>query len=130
MNKKKTILVVEDEKSIRQAMVDLLNIKGFTTLEGKNGEEGLKIALAEHPDLILLDVLMPDMDGMTMLKKVREDSWGRDVPVIILTNLNPADEQVIKDIVTNKPLHYFIKSDWNIHDIIKEINKVLDNPKA
>lgn len=120
----KTILVAEDETSLRHALVDALNASGFSILQAKNGEQGLATAISKHPDLILLDILMPDMDGMTMLKKLREDAWGKNVPVIILTNLNPTDETVIRDVATHKPLHYFIKSDWKLQDIIKEIHKV------
>jgi DNA-binding response OmpR family regulator len=121
----KTILTVEDEKPLRLAIMEALKAKNFLTLGAKDGEEGLEIALRDHPDLILLDLLMPVMDGMTMLKKVREDVWGKTVPVIILTNLNPTDEQVIEDMVTHKPLRYLVKADWKIFDVIKEINEVL-----
>ena len=124
MKTKKTILIVEDEKSLRDAMVDVLKLKNFVPLEAKNGREGVVIALSKHPDLILLDLIMPEMNGMPALQKIREDSWGRDVPVIILTNLNATDENLVEDIVTHKPLHYLIKSDWNIHDVIKKIDEI------
>lgn len=120
----KTILVAEDETALRHALVAALRASSFSVMEAKNGEEGLASALKHHPDLILLDILMPDMDGMTMLKKLRTDAWGKNAPVIILTNLNPTDETVIRDVATHKPLHYFIKSDWQLKDIIKEIHKV------
>ena len=65
------------------------------------------------------------MDGMVTLKKIREDAWGKNVPVIILTNLNATDERIIQDIVAHKPLHYLIKADWKIHDVVKKIDSVL-----
>jgi len=126
MKIRKTILVVEDEKPMRQAIVDTLVLKNFQSLEAKNGQEGLAMALREHPDLILLDLLMPKMDGMKMLKTIREDEWGKSVPVIILTNLNATDEHMIEDMITEKPLHYLIKTDWDTHGVVKEISKILN----
>jgi CheY-like chemotaxis protein len=125
MSTQKTILVVEDEKSLCDAIMDILRRKGFLPLEAKNGEEGVAIALAKHPDLILLDLLMPVMDGMTALKKIREDSWGKDVPVIILTNLSATDERLVNDMITHKPMHYLVKSDWKIHDVVDKIEEIL-----
>ena len=123
MNKK--VLIIEDEKDLRIAMADVLRRNKFAVFEAQDGEAGLAVAFAEHPDIVLLDVLMPKMDGMTALGKLRSDPWGKDVPVIILTNLNATDERVIEDIVTHKPLHYFIKSDWDIRAIVEEIRKTL-----
>ena len=126
MKTQKTILVVEDEKSLREAIVDILKIKNFNSLEAKNGVEGVDLALSKHPDLILLDLLMPEMDGMTALKNIRQDSWGEKVPVIILTNLSATKEQLIEDVVTHKPMHYLIKSDWKLHDVVDKIEKILE----
>jgi CheY-like chemotaxis protein len=126
MKTQKTILVVEDEKSLREAIVDILKIKNFQTLEAKNGKEGVDLALGKHPDLILLDLIMPEMDGMTVLKNIRQDSWGKKVPVIILTNLSATSEQLIEDMVTHKPIHYLIKSDWKLHDVVEKIEKILE----
>jgi len=122
---KYTILIVEDEESLRGAIVDVLRFKNFIPLEAKNGKEGVEIALSKHPDLILLDLVMPVMDGMTAFKKIREDAWGAKVPVIILTNLSATNEQLVDDMVTHKPMHYLIKSDWKIHDVMYKIEEVL-----
>jgi len=126
MKTQKTILVVEDEKNIRRALVDILQIKNFLTLEAENGIEGLELALTKHPDLILLDLMMPKMDGMTTFKKIRANVWGKNVPVIIFTNLSATSEQLVSDIVEDKPAHYLIKSDWKIHDVVKKIEEILE----
>ena len=125
MKTQKTVLIVEDEKSLRSAMADILRLKGFLPLEAKNGLEGVKIALSEHPDMILLDLIMPEMDGMTALKKIREDSWGAHAPVIILTNVSATSEKIVEDMVTHKPINYLIKSDWKIHDVVDKISGLL-----
>lgn len=126
MKTQKTILIVEDEKSLRDALVDILRLKEFLPLEAKNGKDGLKLALSKHPELILLDLIMPEMDGMTLLKKIREDIWGATVPVIILTNLSAINGNVEEDAVAHRPTQYLIKSDWKLHDVIKKIEEMLD----
>ena len=65
------------------------------------------------------------MDGMTALKKIRQDVWGQKVPVIILTNLSATNEKLVEDMITHKPMHYLIKSDWNLNDVVKKIEEVL-----
>jgi DNA-binding response OmpR family regulator len=123
----KTILVVEDEKSLREALVDILTMKDFIAIEAKNGREGAELALLNHPDLILLDIIMPEMDGMATLKKIRESAWGVNIPVIILTNLSTVKnkEQLVDDKVASRPTYYLIKSDWKLLDIVKKIEKIL-----
>jgi CheY-like chemotaxis protein len=119
------ILIIEDEKSLRAALVDILLIKDFEPIEAKNGKEGLKIALREHPELILLDLIMPEMDGMATLQKIRADIWGKKVPIIILTNLSMTNDQASTDIEKNDLTHYLIKSDWKLHDIVKKVEEIL-----
>ena len=125
MENQKTILVVEDEKSIRDGIVYVLRLKKFLTLEAGNGKEAIDMALANHPDLILLDLLMPEIDGVTALKKIREDAWGKDVPVIVLTNMSMNEEKLIEDIVALKPLYYLIKVDWTFSAVAKKVEDAL-----
>ena len=102
---------MEDEQDLREALIDKLGREGFLPRGAKDGEEGLELALKEHPDLILLDMVMTKMDGMTVIKKLRQDEWGKSVPVILLTNLSASDEDLIKGMVEGEPLYYLIKSD-------------------
>jgi len=125
VNTKKTVLIIEDEKYLREALVDILFLKKFLTLQAKNGKDGLRIALKKHPDLILLDIIMPEMDGMALLKKIREDEWGQKVPIIILTNLSNNTEQFLNNAEKNNITQYLIKSDWKIYDIAKKIEEIL-----
>ncbi len=125
MQKQKTILIIEDEKSLREAMVDILTIKNFITLSAKNGKEGVKLALSKHPELILLDLIMPEMDGTATLKAIREDVWGKNVPIIILTNLGTTCDQNLGGAIENKLTHYLIKSDWRLHAIVEKIERIL-----
>ena len=127
MKKNATILVVDDEDSLRNVILDVMKSNKFSTLEARNGEEAVAIALDKHPDLILLDVLMPGMSGMEALKAIRKDSWGRNVPVIMLTNLNATDVQLVEDLVTHNPAYYLIKSDWKIKDVVAKVRAVLES---
>lgn len=125
MNQDKTILVIEDEVSMRDALKDKLAREGFSTLEARNGQEGLAIALKEHPDMILLDIIMPVMDGMTMLKKLREDSWGKNAKVILLTNLR-SNEKTVEAIELGS-YNYLVKTDWRIEDVVAKVQEELNN---
>ncbi|MDO8657627.1 MAG: response regulator [Candidatus Levybacteria bacterium] len=121
----KKILIVEDEESMQKAISDSLQNQEFTALGAKDGEEGLVIALKEHPDLILLDILMPKMDGMLMLQKLREDEWGKKAPVIILTNVSPNASTIIESVLKNEPAYYLVKSDVKLEGIVEKIKDVL-----
>lgn len=125
MKEHKTVLVIEDEKSLRNAIVDMLHLKNFLCLEARNGREGVELAHSKHPDLILLDIIMPEMDGITALKKIRTNSWGKTVPIIVLTNLSETNGQFTDDLAQQTITHYLIKSDWKLHDIVKKIEEIL-----
>ena len=123
----KTILVVEDDPPILKTLVDKLTEEGFRIIEAHDGEEGLMIAGRDHPDLILLDIVMPKMDGMTMLKKLRqENEWGKSVPVILLTNLSPDEEKINKGITEDEPAYYLIKTNWSLNDVVKKVRERLN----
>lgn len=118
LNKK--ILIVEDETPLRVAVSDILTFEGFEVFQAKNGEEGLAMALGEHPDLILLDLMMPVMDGLTMLEKLRENKeWGKTAAVILLTNIN--DPEKVAMATEAGSYDFLVKSDWNIEDVVKKI---------
>ncbi|MBF8249732.1 MAG: response regulator with CheY-like protein receiver domain and winged-helix DNA-binding-like protein [Candidatus Levybacteria bacterium] len=121
----KKILIIDDEEAIQKAISDTLSNQGFTILMAKDGEEGLTIALGQHPDLILLDIFMPKLDGLVMLQKLRLDDWGSKVPVIILTNLNPNSNSVINSVLQNEPAYYLVKSDVKLEGIVDKVKEVL-----
>ncbi len=118
LNKK--VLIVEDEAPLRNAVSDILSFEGFTVFQGKNGQEGLDLAIQEHPDLILLDLMMPIMDGLTMLEKLRQDQeYGKNAAVILLTNIN--DPEKVAQATEAGSYDFLVKSDWNIEDVVKKI---------
>jgi len=120
----KTVLAVEDDPLIRRALYEKLTNNAFTVLEAKDGEEGLAIALEKHPDIILLDIVMPKMDGITLLRKLRQDPWGKDAAVIILTN-SLADDEKNALVLETHPAFYLVKSDSPIEDVLEKVKEVL-----
>ena len=120
----KRILIVEDELAYVKLLHDQLTAKGYEVLEAKNGNEGLDMARDKKPDLILLDIRMPVMDGMTMLKLLRKEEAGKNTKVIMLTNLEP-DEKIIGNVVKDQPTYYFVKSDTKLEDLKEKIHEVL-----
>lgn len=118
------ILVVEDEAVMSRALKDNLESEGFEVMTASDGVEGLDMALREKPNLILLDLLLPKMGGITMMEKIREDAWGKNVPIIVLTNLE-ADAEKMKSIAKDEPAYYMVKSAWKIKDVISKVKEVL-----
>jgi len=126
--KSRIILIVEDEAIISKTYAEELRYEGFTVFTAENGKEGLKLALAKTPDLILLDILMPVMDGLTMMDKLRKkNAYGKKVPVVLLSNLSSSEEKIMKTITNtkNEPTSYFVKSDWDLDDVVKKIKELL-----
>jgi DNA-binding response OmpR family regulator len=119
----KKILIVEDEAPMRRAVKDKFSREGFTVFEARNGKEGLDAALKEHPDLILLDVLMPIMDGLEMLQHVRADEWGKNVPIVLLTNFSDIDK--IAKALEDGASDFLVKSEWKLEDVVLKVKEKL-----
>ena len=122
---KKTILIVEDEEDLAQALKIKLEEVGFDTLIAYDGESGLRVALDRHPDLVLLDILLPGMDGMELLKQLRKDEWGKKAVVILLTNVD--DIETIAKVIEDEGYEYFVKTDWKMDEIVSKIQKKLED---
>jgi len=120
----KKLLVVEDESAVNYALSLKFNsIKGVELFFAKDGEQGLNMALEKKPDLILLDLIMPKMDGMEMLKRLRQDNWGKNVKVIILSNLtHPDKEREAKELGVED---YIVKADWKLEEVVKLVESKL-----
>ncbi|MFA5840705.1 MAG: response regulator [Candidatus Paceibacterota bacterium] len=125
----KKILVVEaieDDTFLRGVMDEKLKLEGYSVLQARDGEEGLEIALAKKPDLVILDIVMPKMDGLTVMEKLRaQGEWGKNLPIVLFTNLNADDEKIIKAIENNQPTYYLVKSNNTINDLIEKIKERL-----
>lgn len=83
----KVILIVEDDPKSLTLTRDLLQLSGYTTIEATDGERGVELAKANKPDLILMDIMMPKMDGYTACHAIKEDKATKEIPVVMLTAL-------------------------------------------
>ena len=119
--KNKKILIVDDAADLRDILRDKLTQEGYTTLTAENGKIGLETAFKEHPDLILLDIVMPEMDGWGMLTELKNDPWGKTVPVIMLTNLD--DMTSVSQAVEKGTYEYIVKANFELDEIVKMIEK-------
>lgn len=118
----KKILIVEDDEELIEAMKDRFEQEGFVVITAVNGEEGVKTAKAKHPDLILLDVMMPKLNGMEALAQLRQDSWGKDVPVFVLTALDAEDK---RREAAQMGADYIVKSATKLKGVVEKVKEQL-----
>ncbi|MBI5456881.1 response regulator [Candidatus Kaiserbacteria bacterium] len=118
---KKTILIAEDDALLRNALVDKLAREGFNALEARTGAQCLRLAFQHHPELIILDIMMPGLDGREVLKKLRIDPWGAHARILVLTNLGSGEIGIDVNDVDG----HLVKSDTRIGDVIKKANALL-----
>jgi len=120
----KKILIIEDDPSYLKLLNDQLTKNGYGIVQAKDGKEGLAIATSQHPDMIILDIKMPVMDGIAMLDELRKDEYGKSAKVIILTNLEPNDK-ILRKVLEDVPTYYLIKSDIQLNELIERVKDIL-----
>ena len=118
----KKILVVDDDPTFIKVMTDKLSSVGYEVISAKDGEEGLKMAFEIKPDLVLLDVKMPKLDGIGFLKAIKEKKDVEPIPVLITSNLGTVDQ--ISEGIALGVKGYIIKSNESLDTIVKEIENV------
>lgn len=119
----KKILIVEDDAPLLGALKAKFASEGFNVVTAVDGVEGLAAAVNEHPDLILLDIIMPRMDGLTMMKKLREDAWGKSARIILLTNLS--DPGMVMEALHDGAYDFLVKTDWKLEAVVEKVYSVL-----
>jgi two-component system response regulator VicR len=118
----KKILIVEDDKSFLWILKQSFSDEGFSVSFAEDGEEGLKMVEKEKPDLILLDIMLPKMDGIKVAEKLKEK--GDTTKIIFLTNLKDT-EHIIQAVEKSKEIDYIIKSDMDVAQIIERVKQRL-----
>lgn len=118
-----SVLIVDDEESLVTVLAKKFEEEGIKTHVAHNGKEGLEIALREHPSVILLDIMMPEMDGFDVMRHLQEDAWGRTVPVILLTN-SSSIETVAKAVTTGMS-EFLVKTDMRLEDVVTRVKSRL-----
>jgi DNA-binding response OmpR family regulator len=119
----KKILIVEDDKFLRELISQKLLKEGYDISEAVDGEKGLKAIKDEKPDLVLLDLILPGIDGFEVLSEVKEDALLSKIPVIILSNLGQKDdiERALKIGATD----YLIKAHFTPAEIVSKVKGIL-----
>jgi len=119
----KTILLIEDEEVIRELYAEVLRDAGYKVIEARDGDTGLKRALGDEWDIMLLDIMLPGSDGLQILKYIKENERLKVKPVILLTNLG--NETIIKEAFTKGADAYLIKSEITPDKIVTEVGNYL-----
>ena len=117
------ILVVEDESVLNSALCQKLESVGYETFAVNDGEKGLNVAINALPDCIVLDLIMPHMGGIEMLKRLRTSKGCAEIPVIILTNIDNTGD--IREINDDPKAWAFVKSNTSLTDILVAIRGVI-----
>jgi len=120
---KTKILIVEDDAFLAEMYATKFKLEGFEVVVAGDGEEGLKLAGSEIPDIILLDILLPKLDGFAVLKKVKKDSKTKAIPVILLTNLGQKDD--IKKGLEEGAEGYLIKAHFMPSEVVDKVRKLI-----
>lgn len=119
----KKILIIEDDKFLAKMLAKMLEESNHQTSLAVTGKEGIMKATANKPDLILLDIMLPDVDGFEVLKTIKQDQAVKDVPVIIMSNLGQPE-----DVAQGKQLgaiDHIVKSDFSLDDVVAKVGKAL-----
>jgi len=123
MSEAKKILFIEDESALQKTFGDMLTQEGYEMISALDGETGLRLAREEKPDLILLDLILPGVHGFDVLKKLKEDLETRQIPVIILTNLE--DMESIEKALSLGATTFLVKASYTLEEVLEKIEKAL-----
>ena len=119
----KKILFIEDESALQKTFGEILKQGGYEMISALDGETGLRLAKSEKPDLILLDLILPKMHGFEVLKKLKEDKETKDIPVIVLTNLEKIED--VDKALELGATTYLVKAKYSLEEIVEKIKNAL-----
>jgi len=120
----KRILLVEDDRFLRRACEGSLRQRGFTVFPAVDGEEGLRLAQTEIPDLILLDMLMPKLPGLDVLRALKADDRTRAIPVLVLSN--SSRDGIQRQAMDLGAVGYLIKSNISLQELAEQVAQILE----
>lgn len=119
----KKVLLVDDDQFLVEALREKLDKAGFSTTTAADGNEALECITKIPPDLVILDLIMPGMDGVSVLKKLKADPKTKDIPVVILTNL--VDDSLAGQIKEHGGSGYFLKNEHNFDAVVEAIKNLI-----
>ncbi len=121
------ILFVEDEEALQVSLTSALKEAGYKPVSAYDGETAIALAEREHPDLILLDIILPRRSGFEVLEELKSNESTRDIPVIVLTNLERISD--VERMLSLGATNYLVKANYEISDILTKVRQILDRPK-
>jgi len=120
----KCILFIEDESSLQKTFGEILKQEGYEVASALDGETGLRLAKEKKPDLILIDLILPKMNGFDVLKKIKEDPKIKEIPVIVLTNLEGVAD--VDKAIELGATTYLVKAQYSLEEVVEKIKKTLN----
>jgi DNA-binding response OmpR family regulator len=117
------VAIIEDDQSILEMYTIKFESEGFTVYRAKNGEEGLVLLNGVKPDIVLLDLMMPYMDGATMMGKLRSTKWGKQLPVVIMTNVS--EDEAPHELSRLNISGYIVKASTTPQSVFERVQKIL-----
>jgi CheY-like chemotaxis protein len=120
----KKILIIDDDLAFTEMLGEILRDEGAEVIEEHDGAAGIERALADHPDILLIDIMMPRMSGIAALEKLRADEWGAHVPAILLTNMTQPDA-LAASMEKGPPTEYLLKTDWTLDQVADRVKQLL-----
>jgi len=119
----KTILFIEDESALQKTFGEILKQEGYEMISALDGEVGLRLAKDKKPDLILLDLILPRIHGFDVLKKLKEDKETKEIPIIVLTNLEGISD--VDKAIELGATTYLVKAQYTLEEVVEKIKKTL-----
>jgi len=119
----KTIIFIEDERALQTTFQNILKQEGYNVVPALDGKEGLKLVKDKKPDLVLLDLILPKIDGIEVLREVKKNEETKEIPVIVLTNLEELKK--IEEALELGAKTYLIKANYTVEEVIEKIKKIL-----
>lgn len=123
MPTKRKILIIEDEQTLLKALDIKFNEAGFDVATAIDGQSGLELANQVKPDIILLDIILPTKDGLTVLEELKQNEETESIPVLLLTNLS--DQASISRGVELGAAGYIIKADFSLDEVVQKVESTL-----
>lgn len=117
------IVFIEDERTLQKMLSEALKEAGYSVAAASDGEAGLALVRAHKPDLVLLDLILPKKDGFSVLSDLKSDAATKDIPVMVLTNLESADD--VEKVIALGAMTYLVKANYDLPDIVEKIHAAL-----
>ena len=121
----KTILIIEDDSKMARVLSERLSSEGFKIINASDGEEALRKVKSVTYDLILLDIILPKMDGLEFLRRFKANHKNKKVPVVILTNLQYDDDKVV-ELMKKGATDYLVKAKYSLSQLVKKVREKLE----